>query len=106
MNASQKRLMSMIWKVGGEGNPIKGCQPPSLCNVSLEMHCLQLVHKTLHKTNTYHMDDRNGKVNFVDPDWEVITADLFHEMVHHVHVAGYKHTTRALLPNCHHIKCP
>ena len=51
----------MLWKVGGEGNPIKGSQPPLLCDVSLEMHCLQLVHKTLHKTNIYHMDDRNEK---------------------------------------------
>ena len=87
MNASQKQLMSMLWKVG-EGNPIKGSQPPLLCDVSLEMHCLQLVHKTLHKTNTYHMDDRNEKANFVDPDWEVITADLVHEMVHQYMLQG------------------
>ena len=72
----------MLLKVGSEGNPIKGCQPPLLCHVSLEMHCLQLVHKTLHKINTYCMDDSNGKVHFVDPDWEAITADLVHEMVH------------------------
>ena len=88
MNASQKQLMSMLWKVGGEGNPIKGSQPPLLCDVSLEMHCLQLVHKTLHKTNTYHMDDRNEKANYVDPDWEVITADLVHEIVHQYMLQG------------------
>ncbi len=26
------------------------------------------------------MDDRHEKTNFVDPDWEVITADLVHDM--------------------------
>ena len=28
--------MAMLWTVGGEGNPIKGSQPPLLCDVSLE----------------------------------------------------------------------
>ena len=80
MSTSKNCLMSMLWKVGGEGNPIKGSQPPLLCDVSLEMHCLQVVHQTLHKANTYQMDDRHEKTNFVDPDWEVITADLVCDM--------------------------
>ena len=62
MHAINNHLMSMLWKVGGEGNPINGSLTPLVCNVSMEIHCLQVVHHTLHKANTYQMDDRNEKV--------------------------------------------
>ena len=52
VHASNNHLMSMLWKVGGEGNPISGSQAPLLCDATLEMHCLQVVHCTLHKANT------------------------------------------------------
>ena len=80
MHPSKDHLMSMVWKVGGEGNPVKGSQAPLLCDATLKMHCLQVLHHTLNTSNVYHMDDISTKVNFLDPDWEVTTSDLVHEM--------------------------
>ena len=80
--------MSMLWKVGGEGNLVKGSQAPLLCDVSLEIHCLQVLHHVLNTSNTYHMDYSSTKVNFVDPDWELTTADLIHEMAEEYRKAG------------------
>ena len=80
--------MSMLWKVGGQDNPVKGSQAPLLCDVSLEIHCLQVLHGVLNTSNTYCMDDSSTKVNFVDPDWELTTADLVHEMAEEYRKAG------------------
>ena len=70
------RLKSILWKVGGEGNPIKSSQAPLLSDVFLEMHCIQVIHRTLNKSNTYRMDDKKDKVKYLDPDWEKTTTEL------------------------------
>ena len=72
----------------GEGNPVKGSQAPLLCSVSLEIHCLQVLHHVLNTSNTYCMDYSSTKVNFVDPDWELTTVDLVHEMAEEYRKAG------------------
>ena len=54
------------------------------------MHCLQVVHCTLCKVNTYQTDDRQEKVKFVDPDWEVITGNLVHDMAEQYMLCGMR----------------
>ena len=78
--ASNKHMLSMLWKVGGEGNALNGAQAPLLCDVTLEMQCLQVLHHVLNTSNRYRMDDNPNKAKFVDPDWEMTTAELVHEM--------------------------
>ena len=90
VHALNNHLMSMLWKVGGEGNPISGSQAPLLCDVTLEMHCLQVMHHTLHKANTYQTDDRQEKVKFVYPDWEVVTGNLVHDMAEQYMLCGIR----------------
>ena len=41
------RLMSILWKAGGEGNPIKSSQTRLVSDVHLEMHCLQVIHRII-----------------------------------------------------------
>ena len=82
------RLMSILWKVGGEGNPIKSSQAPLVSDVCLEMHCLHIIHHTLNKSNTYRMDDKNDKLKYLDPDWQVTTTDLVHEMCEQYRIQG------------------
>lgn len=77
---TNNHLMSMLWKVGGEGNPVKGSQAPLLSDVSLEMHCLQVLHHALTNANMYRMDDKPEKMKFVDRDWEVTIADVVDDM--------------------------
>ena len=45
--ASNKHMLSMLWKVGGEGNALNGAQAQLLCDVTLEMQCLQVLHRAL-----------------------------------------------------------
>ena len=54
-------LMSILWKVGGEGNPIEGSQTPLLVDVGLEMICLQCIQHVLYKSNMYRIDDHKDK---------------------------------------------
>ena len=70
----------MLWKVGGEGNAVNGSQAPLLCDVTLEMQCLQVIHHMLNTSNRYRMDDYQNKAKFVDTDWEITTTELVHEM--------------------------
>lgn len=81
-------LMSILWKVGEEGNPIKSSQTPLLLDVCLEMHCLQVIHHMLNKSNTYRIDDKEENIKFVDPDWEVTTPGLLHEMSEQYKIQG------------------
>ena len=80
MYASNNRMLSMLWKVGGEGNAVNGAQAPLLCDVTLEMQCLQVLHHALNASNRYRMDEYPNKAKLVDPDWEITTAELVHEM--------------------------
>ena len=41
-------LKSVLWKVGGENNPIEGSQAPLLADVGLHMLCLQCIQCTVH----------------------------------------------------------
>ena len=81
-------LKSILWKVGGEGNPIKSSQAPLLSDVFLEMHCIQVIHRTLNKSNTYRMDDKKDKVKYLDPDWERTTTELVYEMSEQYRIQG------------------
>ena len=68
MYASNNCMLSMFWKVGGEGNAVNGAQAPLLCDVTLEMQCLQVLHHALNTSNRYRMDDYPNKAKFGDPD--------------------------------------
>ena len=81
-------LMSILWKVGGEGNPIEGSQVPLLVDVGLEMICLQCIQHVLYKSNMYRTDDHKDKVNNIDPDWELTICELVHEMSQQYRMQG------------------
>ena len=74
------RLKSVLWKVGGENNPIEGSQAPLLSDVGLHMLCLQCIQHVLYTSNMYRIDDKKDKSNYLDPDWELTICELVHEM--------------------------
>ena len=81
-------LKSLLWKVGGEKNPIEGSQAPLLADVGLDMLCLQCIQCVLYKSNMYRIDDHNEKVNYLDPDWELTICELVHEMSEQYRMQG------------------
>ena len=81
-------LKSLLWKIGGEKNPIEGSQTPLLVDAGLDMLCLQCIQCVLYKLNMYRIDDHNEKVNYLDPDWELTICELMHEMSEQYRMQG------------------